>query len=61
MQVVEETHDLPVEGLMRLAEQGGALDFLNDEREEGVHGRGFEGDVRMRMNQRGTGKIEQKA
>ena len=35
VQVVEETNDLPIEGLMSLAEQGGALDFLNDEREEG--------------------------
>ena len=34
VQVVEETSDLPIEGLMRLAEQGGALDFLNDERED---------------------------
>ena len=34
VQVVEETNDLPIEGLMRLAEQGGALDFLNDERED---------------------------
>ena len=34
VQVLEETNDLPAEGLMRLAEQGRALDFLNDEREE---------------------------
>ena len=34
VEVVEETSDLPIEGLMRLAEQGGALDFLNDKRED---------------------------
>ena len=34
VQVVEETSDLPIEGLMKLAEQGEALDFLNDERED---------------------------
>lgn len=33
--VVEEViNDLPVEGLMMLAEAGGALDFLKDERED---------------------------
>jgi len=34
VQVVEVINDLPIEGLMKSAEQGGALDFLNDKREE---------------------------
>ena len=34
VEVEEAVDDLPVEGLMRLAESSGALDFLLDERED---------------------------
>jgi len=34
VEVTEIDTDLPIEGLMKLAEQSGALDFLNDPRED---------------------------
>jgi len=34
VELVEVTEDVPVEGLMRLAEGGGSFDFLADPRED---------------------------
>ncbi len=34
VEVIEMKDDLPVEGLMRLAEQGGSFEFLTDPRED---------------------------
>ena len=34
IEIAEVTNDLPIEGLMKLAETSGALDFLKDERED---------------------------
>ncbi len=34
VELIEVHDDLPVEGLTRLAQEGGSFDFLNDSREE---------------------------
>ena len=34
VELEEATDELPIEGLMRLAESSGALDFLEDDRED---------------------------